>query len=174
MSGDGKTGGEEFLARWSRLKQEAASQPPVKPQAAARTAEPEAPPPDLPPLDKLTMASDFRGFFHPGVDEGLRRSALKKLFADPHFNVMDGLDVYIDDYSLPNPLPAAMLAQLRQAQKIIEWSQQGKEENAARTTELPGAVPVTGQIEGQAGAPGDQGADAAQRIGPRTADPRTS
>ena len=36
---------------------------------------------------------------NPNVDESLKRQALRKLFADPRFNVMDGLDVYIDDYT---------------------------------------------------------------------------
>jgi hypothetical protein len=45
----------------------------------------------------------------------VRNAALKKLFADPHFNLMDGLDVYIDDYSKPDPLPPEMLAQLASA-----------------------------------------------------------
>lgn len=117
---------ERFLSRWSRLKQAAKEQPPAR-QTAQPAADPNAPPPELPPLDKLTIDSDYRGFFHPKVDENLRRNALKKLFSDPHFNVMDGLDVYIDDYSKPNPLPAAMLAQLKQAQKILEWAKDEKD-----------------------------------------------
>ena len=40
---------------------------------------------------------------------------MKKLFADPHFNVMDGLDIYIDDYSKPDPIPEAMLRKLASA-----------------------------------------------------------
>lgn len=32
-------------------------------------------------------------------EESVKRAALKKLFSDPRFNVMDGLDVDIDDYS---------------------------------------------------------------------------
>lgn len=112
---------EKFLSRWSRLKQQTretpASPAPATPNPSATEASPE-----LPPVEELGMDSDFRGFFHPKVSENLRRTALKKLFSDPHFNVMDGLDTYIDDYSKPDPLPAAMLAQLKQAQKIIEWA----------------------------------------------------
>ena len=130
-----KSGRAEFLSRWSRLKQQAKEQPPAEPQAGPPAIDPKAPPPELPPLDKLTIDSDFRGFFHPKVDENLRRAALKKLFSDPHFNVMDGLDVYIDDYSQPNPLPATMLAGLRQAQKILEWAKQTKEDNDKKATE---------------------------------------
>lgn len=112
---------EQFLARWSRLKQEAQDQPPQD-KAPEKAVDPKAAPPELPPLDKLTLDSDYRAFFHPKVDEDVRRAALKKLFSDPRFNVMDGLDVYVDDYSKTEPIPPAMLAGLRQAQKILEWA----------------------------------------------------
>ena len=148
MNEDKDKNSERFLTRWSRRKQEV-REPPVEPQQqTAPAVDPKAPPPELPPVEKLTIESDFRGFFHPKVNEDLRRSALKKLFADPHFNVMDGLDVYIDDYSQPNPLPAAMLAQLRQAQKIIAWAKEGTEDAKTKTAELPDdarAAPLTDQ-----------------------------
>ena len=41
---------------------------------------------------------------------------MKKLFADPHYNVMDGLDVYIDDYSKPDPIPPRHAAPAGQRQ----------------------------------------------------------
>ncbi|MBI4193748.1 MAG: DUF3306 domain-containing protein [Betaproteobacteria bacterium] len=113
---------ETFLARWSRLKREAGEQPAAKPQPTATAADSKAQMPDLPPLDKLTFNSDYRAFFHPEVGEDVRRAALKKLFSDARFNVMDGLDVYIDDYSKSEPIPAAMLAQLKQAEKILAWA----------------------------------------------------
>lgn len=50
------------------------------------------------------------------VSPEVRNAAMKKLFADPQFNVMDGLDTYIDDYARPDPLPAAMLRQMASAQ----------------------------------------------------------
>jgi len=163
MSEDGeKSAREEFLSRWSRLKQRAREEPAAETQAALPAIDPEAPPPELPPIDKLTIDSDFSGFFHPKVDENLRRAALKKLFTDPHFNVMDGLDVYIDDYSQPNPLPATMLAGLRQAQKIFEWAKETKEEAATRRAELPSenlSVPLAGQGAAAAGAAGEPVAD---------------
>ena len=114
-------GQEQFLARWSRLKQEAQDQPPQD-TLPAKAVDPKAPQPELPPLDKLTPDSDYRAFFHPKVDENVRRAALKKLFSDPRFNIMDGLDVYVGDYSKTEPIPPAMLAGLRQAQKILEWA----------------------------------------------------
>jgi len=119
---------EPFLSRWSRRKEEALRSPPEP--APGKTVDPEAPAPELPPLDTLTPESDYRAFFHPKVDEDVRRAALKKLFSDPHFNVMDGLDVYIDDYSKSEPIPAAMLASLRQAQNILGWAKEDEEQRA--------------------------------------------
>jgi hypothetical protein len=66
-----------------------------------------------------------------GVLPELRQAALKKLFADPHFNVMDGLDIYIDDYTRPDPIAASVIDQLVQF----------------RNLEAGGAEPPT--IEGQ-------------------------
>ena len=117
---------EAFLSRWSRLKQEA-KEPPAESSAAA-PVDPKSPPPELPPPDELTLDSDYKAFFHPKVNEDVRRAALKKLFSDPRFNVMDGLDVYIDDYSKSEPIPPAMLAGLRQAQNILQWAKEDKEE----------------------------------------------
>lgn len=154
MSADGKDsggeGGEKFLSRWSRLKREVKEQspdpeaPPGNRPPAQRVADPDTPLPQLPPVDQLTLDSDYRDFFHPKVDEKVRLAALKKLFSDPHFNVMDGLDTYIDDYSKPDPLPAAMLATLRQAQKIIGWAKEAPEEaEANRAAEAAELLPVS-------------------------------
>jgi hypothetical protein len=73
------------------------------------------PPPTLADVATLTRESDFSRFVAPGVDGEVKNAALKKLFADPRFNVMDGLDTYIDDYSKPDPLPASMLRKMAQA-----------------------------------------------------------
>jgi hypothetical protein len=76
--------------------------------------------PALPPVDSLTIDSDYAPFFQPKVPEALRRAAVKKLFADPHFNKMDGLDTYIDDYTKPDPIPESMLRSLNHAQGFFE------------------------------------------------------
>lgn len=139
---------ERFLSRWSRLKQAALEKENTPQRAVASGSEREAQPPELPPLEKLSLDSDYRGFFHPKVDENLRRAALKRLFSDPHFNVMDGLDVYIDDYSKPSPMPAEMLATLRQAQSILNRAKELKEEEgqreraAVRAAEAPALGPA--------------------------------
>src|SRR5215207_11657375 len=142
---------ESFCNRWSRLKLDGpegrterlkldgreapAESTPVATPAKAADAEEE--PPELPPVDTLTIDSDFRGFLHPKVDEDLRRTALRKLFSDPHFNVMDGLDVYIDDYSVSEPIPVEMLAGMKQAQRILRWAEghDDEEEKADATAE---------------------------------------
>jgi hypothetical protein len=67
----------------------------------------------------LDRDSDFSAFVARGVDQAVRRGALKKLFADPHFNVMDRLDVYIDDYTQPSPVSEAMLASLTHAKSVF-------------------------------------------------------
>jgi len=118
---------EPFLSRWSRRKLDSATgkpaPKPAAPAAATTTgsqAAVPAPKPELPPVDSLQgLASEYQDFLRPEVDEKLRQSALKKLFHDPHFNVMDGLDTYIDDYSKPDPIPEAMLRTLEHAKGLL-------------------------------------------------------
>jgi Protein of unknown function (DUF3306) len=132
---------DDFLARWSRLKQEARESPqePPAPEPKPKAAEAaDGPPPELPPVESLSIESDYRAFFHPKVDEKVRHAALRKLFSDPGFNVMDGLDIYIDDYSKPDPLPAGMLAQLKQAQRILGWAEEAREERENKAREQAG------------------------------------
>ena len=130
-----------FLGRWSRRKQEVREGKPVQdpappvpqapepaavkataplaaqPAAASVPPEPAAPPlPTLQDAQSLSMDSDFKPFVSRAVAPEVRNAAMKKLFTDPHFNVMDGLDIYIDDYTQPDPLPAAMLKQMASAQ----------------------------------------------------------
>lgn len=110
---------ESFFARWSKRNVEAAAQKrSLQPDAPPQ--EPALPPPSLDDVALLTHDSDFKRFVAPGVDEAVRRSAMKKLFADPRFNVMDGLDVYIEDYHTFTPIPAAMLAALNHAKQLLD------------------------------------------------------
>jgi len=88
------------------------------PRHLAATAADEAPP--LPPVESLGFDSDFTRFLAPKVDEVVKRQALRKLFNDPRFNVMDGLDVYIDDYSKFEPIPDDLVGKLRHARYIFD------------------------------------------------------
>jgi hypothetical protein len=115
-----------FLSRWSRRKTDvlqgkAVDEPvivvkpvlpelvekPVQPVAEKVAEEPRAL--SLDDVKLLTKDSDFKPFMAQNVGSDVRNAAMKKLFADPHFNVMDGLDIYIDDYSKSDPIPEAML-----------------------------------------------------------------
>ena len=127
--------GEGFLSRWSRRKTDARESGSEAVQASPQAPAAAESAPDLPPVEELTLDSDFRGFLHPKVDENVRRAALRKLFSDPHFNVMDGLDTYIDDYSKTEPIPPAMLAGLRQAQRILSWAEGKDDETDDETSD---------------------------------------
>lgn len=125
-------GDDDFLSRWSRRKTQARAGVPVQPApvpaaplddqttgALPPAIQPaKADPVALPPVESLTTESDFQPFMAPGVDPGLRRAALKTLFGDPRFNVMDMLDTYVDDYSKPDPLPADWLEKLEQLSRL--------------------------------------------------------
>ena len=127
------------LSRWSRRKHEAArvkapesvSSPVTLPVAPVTVAAVPAPPEPLPPVESLTIDSDFSKFLAPKVEESVKRAALRKLFSDPHFNVMDGLDVYIDDYTKSDPMPEDMLAKLKDVYETL--TEKGEEAVASQT-----------------------------------------
>ena len=94
--------------------------------------------PELPPIDSLTHESDFTGFMAKEVDPGLRNQAMKKLFTNPHyqFEQMDKLDIYIDDYSKPDPIPPEMLRSMYQSKSLFLFDDEEKvdtKEKAALT-----------------------------------------
>ncbi|MDP3138940.1 MAG: DUF3306 domain-containing protein [Burkholderiaceae bacterium] len=111
----------------------AAGTPGAAPGPVAEAADPvrqnPAPPtgipaPTLADAQALTPQSDFKPFIARGVAPEVRNTAMKKLFADPHYNVMDRLDTYIDDYSNPEPLPESMLRQMASAKFLGMFSEE--------------------------------------------------
>lgn len=94
---------------------------------------PQTPPPSMQDVAALNRESDYKPFVARAVAPEVRNAAMKKLFADPHFNVMDGLDTYIDDYSIPDPLPAAMLRKMVSAKFLGLFEDDDQ-------TDTPGAV----------------------------------
>jgi hypothetical protein len=97
--------------------------------------QPEAvPPPTLEDVAALTSESDFSRFAASDVTPDVRNAAMKKLFADPRYNIMDGLDVYIDDYSKPDPIPMAFMRQLASAKflGLFQEEERAEEEAAQR------------------------------------------
>ena len=80
--------------------------------------------PSLEDVKSLTPESDFSSFVARGVSPDVRNAAMKKLFADPHYSLIDGMDIYLEDYSLPSPLTAAILAKMTSAKtlKLVDES----------------------------------------------------
>jgi len=116
---------EAFLDRWSRLKREQPEDKPVVPEAKQEPAAP------LPPVEELRADSDFAPFMNPKVDDATRRSALKKLFTDPHFNVPDPYEPYSADFTKSEPIPALMLAAINKVRDLATGaSAEGKAEES--------------------------------------------
>jgi len=165
-----------FLSRWSRRKVQvregvvppAAAPPKPSPPAAADSAagaqrdaaatqppgaEMSVHPADVTPLPTLddvaalSAQSDYTRFVAQGVAPEVKNAALKKLFTDPHFNVMDGLDTYIDDYGKPDPLPAGWLRKMAQSQLTGLFDDEDKaavdETEAASPARPDGALDAT-------------------------------
>jgi hypothetical protein len=92
-------------------------------------------------VNLLTKDSDFKPFMARDVGPEVRNAAMKKLFADPHFNVMDGLDIYIDDYSKSDPIPESMLRQMASAKFLKLFDDEEKDEADAGTQKDPPSLP---------------------------------
>jgi hypothetical protein len=85
-----------------------------------------------------------------GVAPEVKNAALKKLFTDPHFNVMDGLDTYIDDYGQPDPLPPGMLRRMAQSQLLGLFDDEDEIGSAAAGAASPSA---NGALDAPNGSP---------------------
>ncbi len=126
------------LSRWSRLKRsggEAAVAPPAGITVASDVAASATLPLsaaeaanvaelNLPQLSSISLVEDFTPFMQAKVPQVLRQQALKALFKEPHFNVMDGLDTYIDDYTVFEPITPEVMATLSSWQTIMNPPQQ--------------------------------------------------
>lgn len=172
--GDGPVRSDEnFLSRWSRRKIEAretaavpATVVPVPHDradavadapAARDPAAPEAEP--LPSVESLHgLEGEYSGFLQPEVDDVLRRSALKKLFADPHFNVIDVNEAYSGDWAASAPIPAAALAMMEQAKRLlVDPDENAKEAKSTETKdEQVGAPSAASESIDSAAVPAEQ------------------
>ncbi len=104
------------------------------------------PAPTMDDVQALTPQSDFKPFMRADVQPEVKNAAMKQLFKDPHFNVMDMMDVYVDDYSKPDPLPPEMLRKMAVTQFLGFWDET-EEEKAAK------AAKAQAQLERNAAAP---------------------
>jgi len=149
---------ENFFDRWSRRKKEAREEVPAPAvaQEAEKSADavagtavpvpaaadaaaglpaenpPEIPQPTLADAQALTHESDFRPFVGKNVAPEVKNTAFRKLFADPQFNVMDGMDTYIDDYSESTPIPDNVLRQMASAKFLKLFDDEEQEEKNAQ------------------------------------------
>jgi hypothetical protein len=138
-----------FLSRWSKRKAGKEDDLVEQPKETIQTPAPIStdvqaqPPASLEDVEKIDrFAPDFSSFMKPNVDPTVQQAALKKMFTDPHFNVMDGLDIYIGDYSKPDPLPPGMLERMvqsdmlnlfrKQSEPLPTTEQQAKESMASQ------------------------------------------
>jgi len=147
-----------FLSRWARRKEQARSGGQIPPEPPAVAVAPVLPTPPAvvpsavaPPIAApepvaeplptmadvalLSRDSDYSRFVASGVDDSVKHAAMKKLFADPHFNVMDGLDTYIDDYGQPDPIPMAMLRQMSQSKFLRLFDDDDEEEEEKKNND---------------------------------------
>ena len=125
---------EAFLNRWSRLKREQPQE--TAPLPAETKPEQASAAPPLPDVKDLTPESDFTPFMNARVDDATRRSALKKLFTDPHFNLPDPYEAYSEDYTKSDPIPAAMLLAIN---KLRDLATAAPEEDKAEEKETEAA-----------------------------------
>ena len=165
---------ENFASRWSRRKIEARktaekpaeTQPPAEPApaapavantGAAATPTDASAPRELPPLESLKgLASEYTEFLKPGVGENLRRSALKKLFSDPHFENFERFEAYCEDFTQGEPIPLAMLKTLEHAKGLLFDDKEKKDPHAAAETPAVQSLPEAAekaQSEAQAETP---------------------
>jgi len=127
MSGEG----EGFLSRWSRRKRATAEgRPPEEPappaEALPPVALPEAEAEDefdlasLPPVESLTLESDFKAFLHRKVPLDLRAAALRRAWSlDPAIRDFIGPADYAWDFNAPDGVPGFALELGGDAMKLL-------------------------------------------------------
>jgi hypothetical protein len=161
---------EPFLSRWARLKRAAregdgaAAEPPAESPAAAEAAPVHSDPPsdeegpagaslaELPSLDSLTEDSDFGAFMAAGVSPELRRQALRKMFRNPKYHVLDPLDPFRADFAAFTALGSTITSDMKyHAERLLREQL----EKAAAAAEGGDPAPADGpqaKPSGQAGA----------------------
>jgi hypothetical protein len=111
---------EQFLARWSRRKQEAkacqaepapekdieAQEASLSDRTAAEAVSPEKDLSSLPPIESIDAATDITAFLRKGIPQELSRAALRRAWsADPAIRDFVGLAENAWDFNDPNAMP---------------------------------------------------------------------
>lgn len=112
--------GENFLRRWSRLKQATGAgatastepeqsehaEPDELPEVKAQSDPGAFDPSSLPPIESISAASDIRAFLAPGVPEELARAALRRAWVmDPTIRDFVGIAENQWDFTRPDDVP---------------------------------------------------------------------
>lgn len=123
--------GEGFLSRWSRRKRAVVEgrAPEEAPPPAPLEAKPEALPVEpedefdltsLPPIESLTIESDFKAFLHRKVPLELRSAALRRAWSlDPAIRDFIGPADYAWDFNAPDGVPGFALELGGDAMKLL-------------------------------------------------------
>jgi hypothetical protein len=123
--------GEGFLSRWSRRKRAVVEgrAPEEAPPPAPLEAKPEALPAEpedefdltsLPPIESLTIESDFKAFLHRKVPRELRAAALRRAWSlDPAIRDFIGPADYAWDFNAPDGVPGFALELGGDAMKLL-------------------------------------------------------
>jgi Protein of unknown function (DUF3306) len=178
---------DDFLARWSRRKQEAqkpAAQPAAKSEPAAKPAakaEPEFDVTTLPPLDSINALTDVTAFLQKGVPADLARAALRRVWtADPAIRDFVGLAENAWDFTDPAAMPgfgpleatdevrqmiAQVVRQIGQAAQPGEFEAiPGQLEPAENSSDSNAMIPLTG-VHNHATKQDEAGEETAQDLG---------
>lgn len=139
---------ENFLSRWSKRKLEVRAQEKLSEEAPLAQAkaplasinpesetqatelaaasnpaqpvhQPELPLPTEADLLAVKQGGDIRAFMVDKVSTELKNKAFKALFSRPEFNVMDGLDIYIDDYNKFTPLSKEDIGKMTLSKQLL-------------------------------------------------------
>ena len=145
-------------------------------QTSVTGPQPSADMPTQADVDALAVGADVSRFLQSGVTEAVRGAALKKLFADPAYNVISEMDDYVEDYSQMVKLSATELRQLQQSKDLYlfedpPWKVEANARDAAAkkaAEEQAAEGPATGDTTVE-GAAAEQTMDAASAEPP--ADP---
>lgn len=140
---------DNFLSRWSKRKLEVRAQEKQTAETASLQAKdqqvgvvamptdfeeskavsinapeepvskPELPLPTEADLDAVKQGGDIKAFMVDKVSTELKNKAFKALFSRPEFNVMDGLDIYIDDYNKFTPLTQEDIGKMTLSKQLL-------------------------------------------------------
>lgn len=150
----------------------------VEAGAAPEGAEAEPEPESLPPLESLTEESDFGPFMRQGVSPEMRRLALRKMFQNPKYAVVDELDPFRADFAAFTPLGDTITADMkfhaeRLLRKQLEEAAEAAEAGTARAAgeELAGEDPAGVQPASEVPAGEGAAGQGAASEGPTTAGP---